>query len=549
MVNLRVEPTPLRLYNQIIAKRKDGDDMWQIPNMRVNELLIYLRKSRTDDPTLSVEEVLAKHEQMLNDWAAKNYPGQQIPEENRYREVVSGETIESRPMIQALLRRIESPQIKAVLIVEPQRLSRGDLEDIGKIVKLLRYSNTLVITLQYTYDLRDEHDRDMFERELKRGNEFLEYQKRIMNNGRLLSVQNGNFIGQKPPFGYRKIVVKEGKRKCHTLEPDPEQAPIVKMIFEMYAAGTNTCQIARHLQAMGTPTADGGKWTISSVKCLLTNDHYIGRVHWNRRKTVKIVEDGEVIATRPRNADYLSYPGKHEPIIDQDLWNAVQAIKGRIPPVKDKARYANPFAGLVYCQCGTRMSRRQYTKAGVERSAPRLLCENQPHCHTASCSIDEFTQAVIKALNAAIADFEIKIESASDSGTAVQTQVIDRLRKRLEELDRLELAQWDKYTKEGMPKHIFDRLNQDLLDERENVIATLHTAENETALKAEYIQKKETFQAAVQLLQDEGATVKEQNLLLKQCVNRITYNRAQKSSKNARWGDPEPIELSMQFHI
>lgn len=523
--------------------------MWQLPLMRADELLIYLRKSRTDDPTLSVAEVLAKHEQMLNDWVDKNYPGQQIPEENRYREVVSGETIESRPMIQALLRRIESPQTKAVLIVEPQRLSRGDLEDIGRIVKLLRYSNTLVITLQYTYDLRDEHDRDMFERELKRGNEFLEYQKRIMNNGRLLSVQNGNFIGQKAPFGYRKVVIKEGKRKCHTLEPDPEQAPIVKMIFEMYAAGTNTCQIARHLQAMGTPTADGGKWTISGVKCLLTNDHYIGRVHWNRRKTVKIVEDGEVIATRPRNADYLSYPGKHEAIIDQDLWNAVQAIKGRIPPVKDRARHANPFAGLVYCQCGTRMSRRQYTKDGVEKSAPRLLCENQTRCHTASCSMDEFTQAVIKGLNAAIADFDIKIESASDSGTAVQTQVIDHLRKRVDELDRLELAQWDKYTKEGMPKHIFDRLNQDLIKERENVIATLHTAENETALKAEYVQKKETFQAAVQLLQDDGATVKEQNLLLKQCVDRITYNRAQKSGNNARWGNPEPIELSMQFHI
>ena len=36
----------------------------------------------------------------------------------------------------------------------------------------------------------------MFERDLKRCNEFLEYQKRIMGNGRLLSVQNGNFIGQ-----------------------------------------------------------------------------------------------------------------------------------------------------------------------------------------------------------------------------------------------------------------------------------------------------------------------------------------------------------------
>lgn len=165
--------------------------MWQLPKLiSLDEILIYLRKSRTDDPTLSVEDVLSKHEQMLDDWAARNFPGAGlVPESNRYREVVSGETIESRPQVQVLLRRIESPRIKAVLIVEPQRLSRGDLEDIGRLVKLLRYTNTLVITLQYTYDLTDERDRDMFERELKRGNEFLEYQKRIMGNGRLLSVQ------------------------------------------------------------------------------------------------------------------------------------------------------------------------------------------------------------------------------------------------------------------------------------------------------------------------------------------------------------------------
>ena len=61
-------------------------------------------------------------------------------------------------------------------------------------------------------------------------------------------MQNGNFIGQKPPYGYNKVVIKEGKRKCHTLEPDPERAPIVKMVFEMYAGGTSASQIAKTLQ-------------------------------------------------------------------------------------------------------------------------------------------------------------------------------------------------------------------------------------------------------------------------------------------------------------
>lgn len=73
-----------------------------------------------------------------------------------------------------------------------------------------------------------------FERELKRGNEFLEYQKKIMNRGRLLSVQQGNYIGSVAPYGFNKIFVQDGKRKCPTLEIKEDEANVVRMIFDMY---------------------------------------------------------------------------------------------------------------------------------------------------------------------------------------------------------------------------------------------------------------------------------------------------------------------------
>ena len=38
--------------------------MFQLPELKPSEVLIYLRKSRTDDPTLSVAEVLSRHEQI-----------------------------------------------------------------------------------------------------------------------------------------------------------------------------------------------------------------------------------------------------------------------------------------------------------------------------------------------------------------------------------------------------------------------------------------------------------------------------------------------------
>lgn len=99
-------------------------------SLQPDEIVQYLRKSRTDDPCLSVEEVLSRHETILREWTERNLSGA-IPEEHIFREVVSGETIKDRPEFLRLLRLIESSDIKAILVVEVQRLSRGDLEDAG----------------------------------------------------------------------------------------------------------------------------------------------------------------------------------------------------------------------------------------------------------------------------------------------------------------------------------------------------------------------------------------------------------------------------------
>ena len=144
----------------------------EYPTFYSYEVLEYDRKSRSDDPLLSVEEVLERHGKTLDAYAQR-YLGGSIPEENKYKEVGSGESIDDRPEMLRLLKAVESPAVKAVMVVDVQRLSRGDLEDNGRLIKILRYSNTYVITPHKIYDLRDDYDRDAFERELKRGNEYL----------------------------------------------------------------------------------------------------------------------------------------------------------------------------------------------------------------------------------------------------------------------------------------------------------------------------------------------------------------------------------------
>lgn len=69
----------------------------------------YSRKSRSDDPLLSVEEVLESHEKIIEEYAINNLGGP-IPEENKFKEVCSSETIDDRPEMVRLLKAIENPK-------------------------------------------------------------------------------------------------------------------------------------------------------------------------------------------------------------------------------------------------------------------------------------------------------------------------------------------------------------------------------------------------------------------------------------------------------
>jgi DNA invertase Pin-like site-specific DNA recombinase len=460
------------------------------------EILLYLRKSRTDDPTLDVEEILARHETILDEYAERMW-GKKIPEAQKMREIVSGETIDSRPELLKILKLIESPKIKGVLLVEVQRLGRPDLEDIGRLSKLFRYTNTLVITPQKTFDLRNEYDREAFERELMRGNEYLEYTKKIMSRGRLLSVQQGNFIGTKPPYGYDKDVIMEGKKKCHTLKINEAEANVVRMVFDMYVnKDMGRVNIAHHLNELKIPTRTGALWSQDTLKTMLANDHYIGKVRWNWRKTITVVEDGEIKKVRPQTqvGEYLVYDGKHPAIISDELFAAAQAKKGKNYRAKPKTKVRNPLAGLLFCQCGRAMSLRTYT---AHKSAPRLLCDNQVYCKTTSCLYSEIIDRVRETLVQCIKDFEVRIQNDDKTSKQLHENLIKRLKAKLEELNRKEMSQWEKYSEEDMPKEIFEKLNEKVLKEKDEVQQALCKAYESMPEPIDYETQLRTFKAAL----------------------------------------------------
>ena len=223
-------------------------DYYQSNQLPDGIYLMHLRKSRKDNPLESVEEVLAKHEVMLQN-LAQSMLGRKIEEQYIIREVASGESIAEREDIKRTLAMIENPDVRGVFCMDGSRLTRGDLMDCGKIVSVFKVTKTLIITHtpSMVYNLENKMHRKFFEQELLRGNDYLEYSKDILLRGRHNAVGNkGSYIGNIAPFGYDKCEDDIGP----TLKPNA-LAEAVKLVFNMYVnEDKNYLEIARNLDSI-----------------------------------------------------------------------------------------------------------------------------------------------------------------------------------------------------------------------------------------------------------------------------------------------------------
>lgn len=407
---------------------------------------IYLRKSRADREAEAHGdgETLARHERILLDLAKKKeYIVGAI-----YREVVSGETISARPVMQQLLREVESGMWDGVLVVEVERLARGDTIDQGIVSRAFQYSDTKIVTPTKVYDPNNEFDEEYFEFGLFMSRREYKTIKRRLNAGRISSVKEGKYCGNKPPYGYERVKLE--KEKGYTLKPVSDQAAIVKMIYTWYAGDgceqIGVAKIVRKLNDMGIKSVSGNDWTPASVQGILTNPVYIGKIRWNGRKVVKTVQNGQVVKTRPRSKDILVCDGLHPAIISDNLYNSVQEIRKKNPsrPISIKNSIRNPLSGIVYCsKCGRAMVRRPYQKSGQEDT---LLCP-YTSCPTVSSKLSVVEKAVLDGIKEIAEEYKlnnINVPSeAINSGIKSKQNLIQEKENELERLNIQKAKQYD----------------------------------------------------------------------------------------------------------
>ena len=342
---------------------------YELSKISVGDILIYLRKSRSERNE-TVEEVLSRHERILQDYAIETF-GEKIPEKNIYREVVSGETLDERCEIKKVFERLEVEEnIKGILVVEPQRVSRGDMSDCGRVVNILRYTSTLCITVTKTYDLNNKFDRESFEMQLLQGNKYLEYHKEIMDRGKNLSIREGKYVASTPPFGYNRKPLDRG----FMLIKNKEEAPIVEMIFNLFVdEDLSTVEISHYLNKHQIRSKKKELWDDKMVRHILKHEVYYGSLAWGKRPTIRKLINGEINKLRVSSKDYMLVRGMQEAIVSKEKWDIAQEkIKNNKSRHGTSHELKNPIAGLVFCEkCGYSLVRVKNRRRGKERKKVR----------------------------------------------------------------------------------------------------------------------------------------------------------------------------------
>lgn len=501
---------------------------------------MYLRKSRKDseNPNFTDEEILSRHQQLLEETAER--AGLQIAA--IYREIVSGDSIAGRPVMQQLLQEVRSGQWDGVLVVEIERLARGDTEDQGAVAKAFQYSGTQIVTPLKTYDPANEFDEEYFEFGLYMSRRELKTINRRLVRGRQASAKQGKYVGSVAPFGYEKAPLTG--QKGFTLIPSPDAA-VVQLIFRLFlsSAEMGTGDTATQLNQMGYRTRQGHYWSGSTVCKVLTNPVYMGKIKMGYRPKIKTYEDGVQKVLRPvrKFGEYTLIDGLHEPLVSEEIWQkaAEKLHASSLSRTVSSRTPQNPFSGLLKCAvCGYGMKRQQNSRGGS------VYCTT-PNCSCKASDVAEVETLLMQALQEIVDSFREEypqLETLADE-TATHRKKLDHTRQEISRLEKqlgnlfdlLEQGVYDRETFISRRQRLEEQL-ADLRQDEQTMLTDLSAAEQNQQKLIHIIPKIQEVIDGYELL----PSVVEKNLMLKSILSRIDYDKTERNV-------PPRLHLTLRF--
>lgn len=517
----------------------------------MNKYLMYLRKSRADRDFVN-EDVMAtlnRHKQRLDDFCASA----KICVEKCFFEIISADSIAARPEMLKLLQLVETGSYAGVVVIDLERLCRGDSIDQGIVMNTFKYSNTKIITPYKTYDFANEYDEEYAEMGLMMGRSEYRKIKRRLWNGRLDSVREGKYVGGNPPYGYCTYKLKG--QKGFSLQVIPEQAKVVQLIYDMYVNGfvdidgrwreAGAHLIARRLNEMGYVNQFDRQWSEGHITKILQDETYVGKVVFMRRRARKEMKNGELVVVEENNSpDKIVHDGFHESIIPDDIFRAAQKKRSQkqVPHLRRAAEMQNPLCGIVQCGfCGKHMRLRSTDKQGKRA----LFCPNV-NCKCVGSYIDLVEDRLLVALKQWTSGYLIENQCDDDDQSALLSSLASSMSGADQELSATRKQLQNIYTLLEQGVYTVELFRERYAAIQETISALedrISSSQAEYNRILEYTEAKKSLVPKVETVVEKYnsiPTASEKNVMLKEVLEKIVY---EKTARGKKHGDEFTIKL------
>ena len=354
--------------------------------------------------------------------------------------------------------------------------------DVILTKSISRFSRNLVDTLQYVRMLKDKGIAVIFEKEnintLSMESEMalallstlaqneVESLSANVKLGIKMKMKRGEMMGFNGCLGY------DYHPEDKSITINPEEAEVVREIYDMYLSGYGAPTIAKELTRLGRKNKKGEvKWTDSGIRSIINNEKYKGDLLLGKTFTVDPISKRRLENMGEEEQYYIKE--HHEPIVSPEIWEAAQEIKKSryrrstmsVPGTRKKYSRKYAFSSMCECGfCGKYMTRRAHNQTTTQtkpvwkcRTATNFGIESCPH----SKSIDEaiIENAFLEMFHLLADNFDDVLDSVirsveetlSDDESAVKLQRLDKSLSSMESKRKklTDMLLDDKITKEA----------------------------------------------------------------------------------------------------
>ena len=359
-------------------------------------------------------------EQLTSYEAQKNYYTDKIMTNKEWTmagifadEGITGTSARKRPEFLRMIRQCKQGKIDIVLTKSISRFARNTVDCLNYVRALKELGIAVIFEKENmnTLEIDSEILITMLGAFAQSESESISANVRW---GKRQAMKEGKaIINYKHLYGYRKGA--DGRP-----EIIPEQAGVVRKIYDLFLCGTPIRGILEYLNANSIPNISGGsQWAKNTVNSILTNEKYCGDVLLQKT----YIDDCINKKVKKNTGQLPMYlvQNHHEGIISRETFDAAQAelarrSAGKSPSKKNaptgRGRYSSKYAlsDRLYCgECGTRYQRctwrnRDGSKRIVWRCVSRVDYGNK-YCHD-SPTLDEkpLHRAILAAINSAVKD-------------------------------------------------------------------------------------------------------------------------------------------------